>query len=79
MTGKSFPRLTVAFVFATIVSTSALAALPPRPADAILHLLPAKVREWLDARERQPLQTPRSGRSAPKCGGGIDPNGQPCH
>jgi hypothetical protein len=75
MSGKRLPAV---FLFAALVSTSSLAALPPRPAD-LLHLLPAKIREWLDARERQPLQTPRSGRSAPKCGGGIDPNGQPCH
>jgi hypothetical protein len=88
MSAKSVQRLFALAAVATLAFASSSAALPLRQtagaeregiSAVVLHLLPAKVRVWIEDRDRQPVQAPRTGQRTLKCGGGIDPNGTPCH
>lgn len=87
MSGKLIQRLAAVAVVTTLATASSLAASPLRQADGdrdvisnvLFELLPAKVRVWVEGRDRQPARPPRARPRMLKCGGGLDPNGQPCH
>jgi hypothetical protein len=87
MSVKSLRIVVAVAVMVALGAASAVQALPSRPSSAdregisvrLLELLPGKVREWIEGRDVRPA-APRQRTPQPlKCGGGIDPNGQPCH